>query len=111
MEPGVRHLISEIDAVAGQVGVFRQAPNVAEDNACRVGSGRYTANPPLNFPDFGCRSLTNPEGQSACWSGTTYETWREYNSICDAVRYLKRYFIVIADPHNNNYNQIFINNC
>jgi hypothetical protein len=114
---GQIYLIGEIHA---QGGDFRGDPAQQRDGACLVASGPKS-NQPRPFPDPGHKALArnrnqpvnrnNPLGNSSCWDGYIYESWRSYRKPEHAVAYLKRYFDVVADGFNESYNQEWIDQC
>lgn len=116
-QQNVLYLIGEI---AAQGGNFRGTPQAEGDGACQVGSGPKTRQPrqwpaPGNksFPRNADEPVTpnNPFGNSSCWGGTIYESWRAYRKAEHAVAYLKRYFDVRADGFNERYSQEWIDQC
>ncbi len=104
------YLIGEISVLGGD---FRGDPTSQKDLAIAVGSGPANLN--SLFPNPGCKALRRSanaqEGESACWGGTAYESWRAYEKAEHAVAYLKQYFDVQADPGNKKYDQAWINAC
>ena len=51
-----------------------------------------------------------PNGRPKCTSGSNYEGGRLYESVEDAIKYLKRYFIVLSCKQNRKWNQDKIDN-
>ena len=94
-----RDLINDIASAGGN---FLLLPTVPTDGALRVGSGRHT---------HGLPAAIHHRGESACWGGCIYVSWRGYRHLREAIAYLKRFFDVRACSNNKTYDQSFINRC
>ena len=94
-----RDLISDIASAGGN---FLLLPAVPPDGALRVGSDRHSHGLPASLAHM---------GESACWHGCIYVSWRGYRHLREAIAYLKRFFDVRACPSNKTYDQSFINRC
>jgi ribosomal protein S18 acetylase RimI-like enzyme len=95
-----------IGAISSLGGDFRGTPQAELDGALSVGTGPMSGQP-RQWPAPGQKSLPRTvaakRGESSCWGGTIYESWRAYENPRHAVAYLKRYFDVIADANNQTY--------
>ena len=92
-------LINDIGSMGGN---FFHLPATPLDGALCVGSGRHSHGIPAN---------PSHRGESACWAGATYVSWRGYRHLHEAVSYLKRFFEVKACPCNQTYDQAYIDKC
>lgn len=91
--------LDQINYIAVCGGNFLDLNVNPPDGALRVGSGRHSKN---------LSASVNHAGETACWGGSAYVSWRSYSDVTHAISYLKRYFDVRAHEKNTGCTQRFI---
>lgn len=102
---GLVHLDLQIDLINqiyAQGGDFLALPTFPPDKAVEVGSGLHSNHHPAKITH---------RGESACWGGASYVSWRAYRDVEHAISYLKRYFRVKACDVNDLFTQEQLDAC